>query len=59
MAVMVALGDTLLTELLISQNTTAEHVARIKQIKEGGGGGGGGPPETQIFERAFFFSPFN
>jgi len=31
-AVMVALVDALLTELLISQNTTAEHVACMKQI---------------------------
>jgi len=38
MAVMVALGDTLLTELLISQNTTAEHVALMKQIVWGRGG---------------------
>ena len=31
-AVMVALEDSLLAELLISQNTTAEHVACMKQI---------------------------
>lgn len=42
-AVMVALEDSLLTEMLISQNMIAEHVACMKQIVgEGGGGKVGG-----------------